>query len=118
MSNKKMETIQCIFCKITSNDTVIEENGFYGKKCPNCNLIYISPRPLSSEIQSLYSHDQAQISAKTHLSSFFIKKLNANHNLKIITKFIQKGDLLEIGAGSGFFLMEVRKKDFKYMDKS
>lgn len=113
MPEKKEEKIQCIFCNISSNEIVIEENGYSGKKCPKCNLIYISPRPISSEIQNLYSNDQAQISAETHISAFFMKRIYAIHNLKIIKKFIKKGDLLEIGAGSGSFLIEARKEGFQ-----
>jgi 2-polyprenyl-3-methyl-5-hydroxy-6-metoxy-1,4-benzoquinol methylase len=48
-----------------------------------------------------------------HISNFFIKRIYADHNLKIIKKFIKKGSLLEIGAGSGSFLIEARKKEFE-----
>ncbi|GAI49710.1 unnamed protein product [marine sediment metagenome] len=43
-----MEEIMCIFCEKESDQVVIKENGFKGKKCPTCGLIYISPRPTFS----------------------------------------------------------------------
>ncbi len=50
-----MEDISCIFCKTSQKDRiVIEENGFMGKKCSRCGLIYISPRPTLLEIDRLY----------------------------------------------------------------
>ncbi len=108
-----MEDIQCIFCNGNSNQIVIEENGYKGRKCPKCGLIFISPRPTFTEILNLYAHDQAQISAESHISKFFSKRLYAKHNLQIIKKYIKNGSMLEIGAGAGYFLDEARKEGFE-----
>lgn len=107
-----MEDIQCIFCNKSSDQIEIEENGYKSRKCPGCGLIYISPRPSFSEIQNLYGQDEAHISAESHISRAFKKRLYARHNLGIIKKFIKNGSMLEIGAGSGYFLDEARKEGF------
>lgn len=107
-----MEDIQCIFCNKSSDQIEIEENGYKGRKCQGCGLIYISPRPSLFEIQNLYSQDHAHISAESHISRAFKKRLYARHNLGIIKKFIKNGSMLEIGAGSGYFLDEARKEGF------
>lgn len=108
-----METIACIFCGISSKRVVIEENGFTGRKCERCGLIYISPRPDHSEILSLYQHDDAHFSSMTHLSNFQGNRSAARHNLKIVRKFISSGALLEIGAGSGYFVFEARRNGYE-----
>ncbi len=108
-----MEEIQCIFCNINSDEIVIEENGYKGRKCPKCGLIFISPRPSFDEISNMYYLDQSHISAESHISGNFIKRLYAKNNLKIIMNFMKKGSMLEIGAGAGYFLDEARKKGFK-----
>ena len=107
-----MNEIRCIFCEIESNHFVIEENGYKGKKCPQCGLIYISPQPSFDEIVNLYGHDDAHISAESHISADFSKKLYAKHHLRIIRSVIKSGMLLEIGAGAGYFLDEARKIGF------
>lgn len=107
-----MNDINCIFCNIDSKHIVIEENGYKGKKCPKCGLIYISPRPSFGEVVDLYGHNDAYVSAESHLSADFIKRLFARHNLRLIRSFIQNGELLEIGAGAGYFLDEARKVGF------
>lgn len=107
-----MEDICCIFCSISSNQIAIEENGYYGRKCPICGLIYISPRPSSSEIQDLYVQDKSHGSAEAHISGTVKKRLHAKHNLRIVKKYINNGSLLEIGAGAGYFLDEAKKKGF------
>lgn len=104
-----MKEIECIFCGIKSNSIVIKENGYQGNKCDGCGLIYISPRPSFEEIVDLYGHDDAHISATSHISSDYLKRLYARHNLKIIRSVVQNGSLLEIGAGAGYFLDEARK---------
>lgn len=108
-----MDEIRCIFCKTESDHVVIEENGYKGRKCPQCGLIYISPRPSSSEIANLYSHDNAHISAESHVSAEFSKRLYAKEHLTIIRTYVKSGALLEIGAGAGYFLDEARKIGFE-----
>lgn len=108
-----MNEIRCIFCKIESNHVVIEENGYKGRKCPQCGLIYISPRPSFHEIVDLYGHDNAHVSAESHISAGFSKRLYAREHLRIIRSFVKNGALLEVGAGAGYFLDEARKIGFE-----
>lgn len=107
-----MKEIPCIFCHVQSNDTVINENGYQGKRCPECGLIYISPRPSLEIIVDLYGHNTAHISAEQHISDEYRKRLYARHHLGILNRFARGEKLLEIGAGAGFFLDEARKSGF------
>jgi SAM-dependent methyltransferase len=107
-----LEEIKCIFCGIESSQVVIEENGYLGKKCPQCGLIYVSPRPSLDETVQLYWGDQAHISSESHISDAFQKRLYARHNLRVIRPVVKRGALLEIGAGAGYFLDEARKTGF------
>jgi 2-polyprenyl-3-methyl-5-hydroxy-6-metoxy-1,4-benzoquinol methylase len=92
---------------------VINENGYTGKKCDECNTIFISPRPDADEILKLYKEDNAHISAESHISRGFVSRLNARHNLSLIKCYINEGSMLEIGAGGGYFLDEARKAGFR-----
>lgn len=104
----------CIFCNRNDNAmNVIEENGYRGKKCNPCNLIYISPRPSLEQIANLYGHDQAHIPAHSHIAQEYPKKLHALHALNIIKKHIQSGDLLELGSGGGYFIAQAQLQGFK-----
>lgn len=102
----------CIFCHKDNAPVVIKENGYQGKKCLSCNLIYISPRPSPEEIGNLYGHDQAHIPASTHIAQEYPKKLHALHALGIIKKYLQSGDLLELGSGAGYFLTQAQSVGF------
>ena len=108
-----MKEINCIFCGIPSTKVLIEENGYTGKQCPECDLIYISPRPTFSEIVDLYGHDDAHLTAENHITSEYSKRLHAKHTLNIIEKYINSGPLLEVGSGAGYFLDEANKRGFE-----
>jgi SAM-dependent methyltransferase len=108
-----MEEIKCIFCDLESTQIVIEEDGYKGRKCERCSLIYISPRPTGAEIQYRYRDNKAKETAAFHISEEFDKRLHAKHNLKIIRKFISGGSMLEIGPGAGYFLDESREQGFR-----
>jgi SAM-dependent methyltransferase len=108
-----MEEIACIFCNIWNAQVLIEENGYLGRKCANCGLIYISPRPRAEAVVELYQNDNAQISADAHISLERRSRLYARHHLGILGKFVREGSLLEIGAGAGYFLAEARERGYE-----
>lgn len=108
-----MENIKCIICGIENNQIAIEENGYAGRKCEKCGLIYISPRPTFANISEMYDGEKANVAAKSNISSAFIKRLYAKHNIRIVKKYVKSGTVLEIGAGAGYFLEQARNNDFE-----
>ena len=108
-----LQAIDCIFCGPgAAAPVVIHENGFDGRKCQDCGLIFISPRPSLAQIIDLYGHDDAHVPAQSHLAASFSKRLYARHSLSLLRRHKTAGDVLEIGAGGGFFLDEARKVGF------
>lgn len=109
----EMETIGCIFCGTSGHPVVIRENGYSGRRCPTCRLIYVSPRPAPAVIETLYREDQARISARDLVAEAFVKRLFARHHLRLIRRLMPSGSLLEIGAGAGYFLSEAQRAGFE-----
>ncbi len=100
----------CIFCGRVNGRVMIKENGYKGKKCPKCGLIFISPHPSYNAVINLYNERPEE-----YLSFFkynILKYLIAKHHLGIIKKFVKTGTLLEIGAGSGTFLALAEQQGF------
>lgn len=104
--------IDCLFCGEAPSSVRIRESGFEGRQCHRCGLIYVTPRPSLEEIIDLYGHGEAYVPAESHLASGFSKRLYARNSLGIIRGYRKSGDILEIGAGAGFFLDEARKVGF------
>jgi SAM-dependent methyltransferase len=105
-----MDDAKCIFCGISSDNIVAEENGFKGKRCPECGLVYVSPRPSQNDILNIYSNNITY--ARSHVSNSHAGRLTARNNLAIIKKYKKTGSLLELGSGSGYFLDEAKKAGF------
>jgi SAM-dependent methyltransferase len=104
-----MEAISCIFCGQPSDRVVITENGYSGRKCSGCNLIFISPRPTAAEITRLYNDEHAVLYADAQFQFDRLKRVVATRTLAKIKNYRKAGSLLELGPGGGFFLKEARK---------
>lgn len=108
-----MEEIGCPFCKNIIGKVFWEENGYLGKKCDDCEVIFISPRPDEKEMEKLYATGEAGgDNAKKHQRYSFYKDIMARHTLKILKSLKQTGDILELGSGGGQFLKMAKKYGF------
>ncbi len=107
-----MEEINCPLCN-KGGQPFWYENGYIGRKCFQHSLIYLSPRPNEEEMQILYNTDRIEgLSAREQTAYSFGTDLMARYSLSIIKTLKTKGDLLEIGAGGGQFLLNARKEGF------
>src|SRR3954469_17924952 len=119
-ASTSLEEIPCIFGHGYNEDVAIEENGFKGRRCKSCGLIYISPRPVPGEIIDLYRHGEAHSPALYHVGPNPTATLTAKHHLAELKKIIppvgpdgKKRSILEIGCGGGHFLKEAKKAGYE-----
>ena len=108
-----MEHVSCIFCKKSSSDVAITENGFTGVKCHNCNLIFISPRPNATEVTRLYSDEHAVLYADAQFQFERFSRMAANETLSKIGTYRKSGSILELGPGGGHFLSQARSLGYE-----
>jgi len=108
-----MKEIPCIFCGIPSDHIAITENGYTGRKCQECNLIFISPRPTADETAELYSDGHAVMYADAQFQFDKIKGVAAASTLTTIREYKKSGSLLELGPGAGSFLQEANKRGYQ-----
>ena len=104
-----METISCIFCGCSDRQVVITENGYTGVKCTACRLIYITPRPSAHEVVATYSDTGAAKYANIHLHFAAVYRRQAMQTLSKIRGFLPSGSILELGPGSGAFLLTAKE---------
>jgi len=107
-----LEEIPCIFCGRKNQQVVIEENGYQGRKCDQCEVIYVSPRPVPMSVVTRYTDVSAQDTAGATGRSVE-KILRARHAISIIKRYVTSGSVLEIGCGAGHFLVEARRRGFE-----
>ena len=108
-----MQEISCLFCGKKDHPVAITENGFKGRKCARCGLLYISPRPTEAEISNLYSHDHAVMYADGQFGFDNYNRMAARAVISKIKQHKPRGALLELGSGGGFFVAEAREQGYE-----
>jgi SAM-dependent methyltransferase len=108
-----METIGCILCGGTGNRVVIEENGYQGRRCDACGIIFVSPRPSLEDISAIYASDTAHVSSAYQVRPSVGGRLHARHTLRLLRRYRKSGRLVEIGAGGGHFVTEARSAGYE-----
>ena len=78
-------------------------------KCRNCGLYYSSPRPDSTELEKGYSEVKDTIYKDEMDGRTRIFK----RSLKNLSRYKQKGKLLDVGCSLGVFLSEARKQGWQ-----
>ena len=117
-----MENTHCIICSskyassfISLNDRLSNSSKKYNLLKCICGFIYLNPRPDIGEINHYYKLDNYD-PHKESFNSFwntayhYVQKVTLNWKYRIITKYIKKGSLLDIGGGKGEFAQFINKK--------
>jgi len=103
---KDLEFINCPLCDIDYTDLFLIQNGYNAVKCKSCGLIYVNPRPTRQQLKTLYEKDQTPtVGIASCIGAYYEKSLEARKKLKIIRRFKNNGNLLEIGPAAGYFLL-------------
>ena len=118
-----MENTHCIICSskdastfITLNDRLNKSSHkFHLLQC-TCGFIYLNPRPSSGEINHYYQsedYDPLRESSNGIWNKVYhhVQKLSLSWKYKIIRRYIQGGNLLDIGGGKGKFAKYIHEKE-------
>lgn len=121
-----METLPtCPICKsngftdfLTCEDYTASKENFTLVSCNNCSFIFTNPRPGQSEIGKYYqvenyiSHTGTQTGLVNKLYHI-ARRFTLKQKLRLVNKLNTKGNLLDIGCGTGNFLYVVKSDGWK-----
>ncbi|MEW6377924.1 MAG: class I SAM-dependent methyltransferase [Thermodesulfobacteriota bacterium] len=110
----EMEEVACPLCRGPKYSLLHTEGRFQMVRCSSCQFIYLNPRPTDDAIarfyQSYLPEDESSIWAwQRMMQSIFQKAAN------LIGRYKKRGRLLDVGAGFGFFLSEMKSRGWEVM---
>ncbi len=106
------EEIDCPFCGGPKHLLLHREDSLQMVRCSSCRFIYLNPRPTSRSLLRFYQdylpEDESSVEAwQRMMQSIFQKAAN------LIERYKKRGRLLDVGAGFGFFLSEMRGRGWE-----
>ena len=111
----------CPGCKGDDSKLEFIKHGFSYKKCNNCNSLYVSPRPTKNMISDFYKVSE---SSRFWAEHFYPETADARREMifkpraEVINDLLRNinipspKSLVDVGAGYGIFLDEIRKHGF------
>ena len=110
--NIEMEEVECPLCGGTKSLPLHQESSSRMVRCSSCGFIYLNPRPTGDALLRFYQdylpEDESSVEAwQRMMQSIFQKAAN------LIERCKKRGRLLDVGAGFGFFLSEMRGRGWE-----
>ncbi len=105
-----MKDTGCYLCSSNNYRLITQKSKYSIVKCDNCDFIFTTPIPSREEIATYYR----RFDYKDSLSAEKVIRSDAKRSLKKIAKYVkEKGELLDVGCGRGYFLDEARNFGWK-----
>ena len=107
-----LKEVDCDLCGSAEKTLIKTEDDYPISRCRNCSLIYVNRIPNIEEgkvIGEYYEGTPAEIEASEwrykDVSKYLVAEINNFHK--------EKGALLDVGCGYGFFLLEARRSGWQ-----
>jgi SAM-dependent methyltransferase len=110
----KMEVIVCPLCEASNNLLLHQEGPFQMVQCCSCQFIYLNPRPTKESLFRFYQdylpEDEPSVEAWQRMMEPVFKRA-----ADLIRQYKNKGRLLDVGSGFGFFLSDMGERGWEVM---
>jgi SAM-dependent methyltransferase len=116
-----LEPTACCICGSTSAEPVAvgedfeyrtSPDSFLAVRCPNCDLIYLDPRPAPESVAQIYpdSYHAFDFAEEGFGLVYRVRsRLEARRMLKALSHVGPSGRILDVGCGDGFHLSLIRE---------
>ncbi len=121
-----METIsKCPVCDslnmgpyLNCKDYTVSKEVFQITRCNDCSFLFTNPRPIQAEIGKYYQSEDYISHSNTKKGIFnklyqYIRNITIDQKLSVISHYVSRGTLLDIGCGTGEFLNYCNSKGWE-----
>lgn len=111
--------VPCNLCGSSERQPFCPENGLGLVQCQQCGLVYVSPRPDSTELYALYgetyfhNNESGVVGYTDYIADEQNIRQTSNRRLKHLEQFVKPGQMLDVGCATGFFIDEAKKRGWQ-----
>jgi len=100
----------CNLCGKSDTSFIVEQNSFKVVECNLCGFVYVNPRPKANTLKDFYTDYHRNRIGDPLLWKPYMQKVFTKSASLLDKLCPQKGRLLDIGCGYGFFMEEATKR--------
>jgi 2-polyprenyl-3-methyl-5-hydroxy-6-metoxy-1,4-benzoquinol methylase len=115
-----VEEVRCLICSASATKPECRKFDLAVVRCRNCGFVYANPRLVREDLWTRYSAsyfwDEYLPSYGVHDGKFNLEDFDVRYRAMLAMigrRIAPAGDLLEIGAGAGFFLKAAERAGWK-----
>jgi SAM-dependent methyltransferase len=107
----EMEDVDCPLCEGSRGEPLHLEGAFQMVRCPLCQFVFLNPRPTRDSLFHFYQtylpEEESSIESwERMMKSVFYRAAD------LLEPYRRDGRLLDVGTGFGFFLAEMKKREW------
>jgi len=108
----EMEEVNCPICEKSRGDPLHLEGSFQMVRCPSCQFIFLNPRPTVESLHDFYQQYLPEEEASIESWEKMMKPV-FHRAADLLKQCRRNGRLLDVGAGFGFFLAEMKNRGWE-----
>jgi len=108
----EMEEVDCPICEESRGDPLHLEGSFQMVRCHSCQFIFLNPRPTMDSLLRFYQKYLPEEAASIGSWEKMMKPV-FHRAADLLKQYRRNGRLLDVGTGFGFFLVEMKKREWE-----
>jgi 2-polyprenyl-3-methyl-5-hydroxy-6-metoxy-1,4-benzoquinol methylase len=108
----EMEEVNCPLCEESKGVPFYLEGSFQMVRCPSCQFVFLNPRPKMESLHQFYQRYLPEEEASIETWKKMMKPV-FHRATDLLKGYRENGRFLDVGAGFGFFLAEMKKRGWE-----